>query len=127
MKKNLTRIAVVTLVLMLMAAGASAAVLPYGYVAKPKEIRATVSADSLMLRTGPGTGRYFAEAGHFSGMEGAKVKLLAYSYDPNNGIYWVKVEWPEGTGHTGWTGKSRFYASSFNLYDLPYESWYPGY
>ena len=106
---------------------ACAQIAPYGYIQEPYVIRGKVSADSLYLREGPGTGRYFSAAGNYKGVKDKLVPLLAYSYDPNNGIYWVKVQWPEGTGHTGWTGYSRFYASSFNISDLPYESWYPGF
>ena len=116
-----------TVLLLSVAFTAFAHVLPYGYNPGPAIIKGKVSADELYLREGPGTGRYFSAAGNYRGVKDSLVPLLAYTYDPNNGIYWVKVQWPAGTGHTGWTGYSRFYASSFNLWDLPYESWYPGY
>ena len=130
MKKRTKGIALAVLAAVLIASAvlACAEIAPYGYQAPVQRgQRAQISWDDLVLRTGPGTGRYFASAGTYRNVKGQYATLLAYSYDPNNGIYWVKVEWPKGTGHTGWTGAKRFYASTFNMYDLPYESFYPGY
>ena len=74
----------------------------------------------LALNSGPGTRRFFQEYGHY-GSSGDWFKVYAKAWDPNNGIYWFKVEYPGGFA---WTGKKRFYASSFNEDRIPTEYWY---
>ena len=54
----------------------------------------------------------------------SELVIVAKAWDPNNGIWWVKVECPRGTGHYGWTGYKRFYAWSFDLDKVPTEYGY---
>lgn len=51
-------------------------------------------------------------------------QLQAYAkyYDSGNGIFWIKVECPEGSGKFGWAGTRHFIMSKSDLEDLPYEN-----
>ena len=79
----------------------------------------------LAVNAGPGTRRYFDELGSY-GQAGMSVRVLAKAYDPNNGIWWLKIVIPGSEGRTGWTGLKRFDAASFDLDALPTEVWYAG-
>lgn len=48
--------------------------------------------------------------------------LQAYAkyFDSRNGIYWIKVECPPGSGQLGWAGKHHFDITNDELSDLPY-------
>ena len=82
------------------------------------------TSQRLFLNAGPGTRRFFRELGSFGSSAGERVRILAKAWDPNNSIWWVKVEYPDGSGNTGWTGVKRFVASSFSLSAVPAEDWY---
>ena len=120
-----TKIFALMFVLVLFVAlGAVAAVPPYGWVDPNGGKMYATAQEVLVLNEGPGTNRYFAPLGS-KVPAGTRVPVLARAWDPNNGIWWVKVEWPEGTGITGWTGRKRFYDSSYNFSALPIEQYYP--
>lgn len=105
------------------ATSAFALIYPKGYTPKEQDVYGQVIKDRIPLNDGPGTKRYFKELGTYN--TGSDwLKIVAKAWDPNNGIWWVKVECPRGTEHYGWTGYKRFYASSFDLNDVPTESWY---
>ena len=125
MRKNGFRgLAVVLLVALLSGAAltACADIAPYGYT-RPDYILAKTT-NRLALNSGPGTKKYFKELGTY-GSAGEYAKILAKAWDPNNGIWWLKVEYPVGSGFVGWTGEKRFDASTFNRDDVPTEYWYP--
>ena len=125
--KNLTlSILVLALAFILTAATACADIAPYGF--QPDTSVYGIADKDISLREGPGTGKYFKSIGGTFRVEGERIKILARAWDPNNGITWVKVEMPARYGNVvGWTGYSRFQASSFNLEEVPAEHWYPGY
>lgn len=79
------------------------------------------ATSDLFLNSGPGTRRYFREMGKYY-LKGKDVPILAKAWDPNNGIYWLKVRTPQGV--IGWTGLKRFNQRSFNLDAVPEEVWY---
>ena len=120
------RIAAALVMLAVLALGsmltAKADIAPYGYT-KPDVITARTT-NRLALNDGPGTRKYFRELGTY-GSAGETVRVLAKAWDPNNSIWWLKVEYPIGSGFTGWTGEKRFDASTFNHDDVPTEYWYP--
>ena len=87
-----------------------------------RDIYGTACMD-IAMNDGPGTRRYFNELGTYR-VDGENLKIVAKAWDPNNGIWWVKVECSRGTGHYGWTGYKRFYAWSFDLDKVPTEYWY---
>lgn len=47
------------------------------------------------------------------------LQAFAKYYDKGNGIYWIQVECPPGTGNIGWAGKSHFDITDDELLDLP--------
>lgn len=82
-----------------------------------------MTCSRLAINSGPGTRRFFDELGTY-GRSGEYVRIYAKAWDPNNGIWWLKVEYPTGSGFTGWTGLKRFYATTFDLEKVPTEVWY---
>lgn len=122
MNKRITVIVLTLVFTTLLCTAANAAYTPIGYTDRHGGTYALTN-DRLLLNDGPGTTRYFNRIGYF-GSKDERVHVLARAWDPNNGIWWVKVEYPEGTGRTGWTGYKRFAAYSFDLYSLPNENWY---
>ena len=109
---------------------ATAAMADYKALSTPKysvydmgDIEYGYTIQRLALNAGPGTRRYYKELGGY-GSSGEWVKIVAKAYDPNNGKWWVKVEYPEGSGFYGWTGLQRFDESSFDLNNLLTEYWY---
>ncbi|MBQ8094350.1 MAG: hypothetical protein IJ242_12365 [Clostridia bacterium] len=81
-----------------------------------------LAAQKLAINSGPGTKTYFKELGTYD-VKGQYVEVLAKAYDPNNGIWWLKVRIP-GTNVTGWTGKKRFDDSTYDINAVPTESWW---
>lgn len=81
-----------------------------------------LATQKLAINSGPGTKRYFEELGTYD-VKGQYVEILARAHDPNNDIWWVKVQIP-GKTVTGWTGLKRFDQSTFNINDVPIEVWY---
>ncbi len=75
--------------------------------------------DKLATRKGPGT--QYAGGGTYS-VKGQQIKLLARAWDGS--IWWIKCEIPyHGEIRVLWTGYKRFDHASFNLEDLPEETW----
>jgi len=120
-RKALKPVAALLLLVLLCSMTLSAFALtpPIGYRPKARVIKGQ-TCSRLLLNDGPGTRRYFNELGTY-GYEGEWVRILAKAWDPNNGIWWIKVDY---NGTVGWTGYKRFYASSFDLDDVPTETWY---
>lgn len=73
----------------------------------------------LATRKGPGT--QYDGGGTYS-VKGQQIKLLARAWDGS--IWWIKCEIPyHGEIRVLWTGYQRFDHDSFNLEDLPEETW----
>lgn len=49
------------------------------------------------------------------------LRAFAKYHDKGNDIFWIKVEYPQGSGQLGWAGEWRFDISDDELEDLPYE------
>ena len=80
-----------------------------------------LTIDKLATRKGPGT-QY--DGGGTYNVKGQQIKLLARAWDKRNGIWWIKCEIPYRKEiRVLWTGYKRFDHSSFNLEDLPEETW----
>ena len=90
--------------------------------ATPKPVIYGLATTRLAINSGPGTKRYFKELGTYN-YAGQMVEIAAKCWDPNNGIWWLKVKYSKGYG---WTGLKRFDASTFNLDAVPEEYWYNG-
>ena len=78
-----------------------------------------LAIDKLATRKGPGT-QY--DGGGTYKVKGQQIKLLARAWDGS--IWWIKCEIPyKKEIRVLWTGYKRFDHSSFNLEDLPEETW----
>ena len=113
-------------VIFILLASVALAVTPYRYPTNGSNYTDYVygvTSQRLALNSGPGTQRYFDEKGSY-GSGGERVRIYSKAWDPNNGIWWVKVEYPSGSGFFGWTGLKRFNSNSFNLDDVYTEYWY---
>lgn len=78
-----------------------------------------LAIDKLATRKGPGT-QY--DGGGTYKVKGQQIKLLARAWDGS--IWWIKCEIPyKKETRVLWTGYKRFDHSSFNLEDLPEETW----
>ena len=78
-----------------------------------------LTIDKLATRKGPGT-QY--DGGGTYNVKGQQIKLLARAWDGS--IWWIKCEIPyKKEIRVLWTGYKRFDHSSFNLEDLPEETW----
>ena len=123
--KRLRIVSFLTLILLtLLCAQALADIPPIGYTKTPEPAVYGLATSNIAMNDGPGTRRYFNELGTYR-VSGSYLKIVAKAWDPNNGIWWLKVEYPVGSGFVGWTGEKRFDASTFNRDDVPTEYWYP--
>ncbi len=78
-----------------------------------------LAINKLATRKGPGT-QY--DGGGTYKVKGQQIKLLARAWDGS--IWWIKCEIPyKKEIRVLWTGYKRFDHSSFNLEDLPEETW----
>ncbi len=122
--KRLRIVSFLALILLtLLCAQALADIPPIGYTKTPEPAVYGLATSNIAMNDGPGTRRYFNELGTYR-VSGSYLKIVAKAWDPNNGIWWLKVECPRGTGHYGWTGLKRFDANSFDLDKVPMEIWY---
>jgi len=113
-------------VIFILLASVAMAVAPYSYPTNGSNYTDYVygvTSQRLAINSGPGTRRYFSEKGTY-GSAGEWVRIYSKAWDPNNDIWWVKVEYPNGSGSFGWTGLKRFDKYSFDLDDVYTEYWY---